>query len=170
MKTSATFILWWSKWDIYDIWLIFAQNSKDQLQICFSFTIWVWLRIIFGLNFTLIKFIFFSIWKNNFGLSLISFHPFLIKNFLYFFVFFKNNRLCPGGELFDFLVIKKKFNEEEARKVFIQIALAISYCHSKGICHRDLKPENFLLCQKDSIDSIKVADFGLSCIFQDKSN
>ncbi|KAL4465828.1 hypothetical protein ABPG74_004065 [Tetrahymena malaccensis] len=76
--------------------------------------------------------------------------------------------LCQGGELFDVITAKKKFNEEEARLVFNQIVSAVSYCHANNICHRDLKPENFLLLQKDSLENIKVADFGLSCIFVDK--
>ncbi|EGR30641.1 protein kinase domain protein [Ichthyophthirius multifiliis] len=77
--------------------------------------------------------------------------------------------LCQGGELFDLITTRQKFTEQEARIIFKQVALALSYCHSHGICHRDLKPENLLLYIKDDITSIKVADFGLSCIFKSKN-
>lgn len=44
-----------------------------------------------------------------------------------------------GGELLSLLRAKGKFTEAEARKVFIQILAAVSYCHRQNIIHRDLK-------------------------------
>jgi calcium-dependent protein kinase len=38
-----------------------------------------------------------------------------------------------------------------------------------GICHRDLKPENFLLLGKTDDSPVKIIDFGLSFVFQDKT-
>jgi len=49
------------------------------------------------------------------------------------------------------------------------MALAINYCHKKGICHRDLKPENFLLLSKEEDSPIKIIDFGLSKMFDPNS-
>ena len=37
----------------------------------------------------------------------------------------------------------------------------LEYLHSKNIVHRDLKPSNVML-GNESLDSIKVMDFGLS--------
>ena len=69
---------------------------------------------------------------------------------------------CKGGELFDFIVKKKRLTEEEACIFFHQIINGIEYLHNQGIIHRDLKPENLLL---DDKNQIKISDFGLSTFF-----
>ena len=50
-----------------------------------------------------------------------------------------------GGELFDYIVKRKRLEEKEACKFFQQILSGIEYLHKNKICHRDLKPENLLL-------------------------
>ena len=71
--------------------------------------------------------------------------------------------LAEGGELFDKIIEKTRFNETEAKLHFYQMASAIQYLHSKKICHRDLKPENILLCSQDDKNPvIKITDMGLS--------
>ncbi|XP_052738527.1 uncharacterized protein LOC112055740 isoform X2 [Bicyclus anynana] len=73
---------------------------------------------------------------------------------------------CSGGELYDYLSQKKVLEEDEARRLFRQIATAVYYCHIHKICHRDLKLENVLL---DDTGSAKIADFGLSNVFKETS-
>ena len=53
--------------------------------------------------------------------------------------------MMDGGELFDRIIEKKMFSEQEAREVTKCILDALAYIHSKRVVHRDLKPENLLL-------------------------
>ena len=73
--------------------------------------------------------------------------------------------LCEGGELFDRIIDSGYFDEDQARRVFKQIIMALHYCHIHDVCHRDIKPENFLMVSKDKDSSLKVIDFGLSRSF-----
>jgi BR serine/threonine kinase len=65
--------------------------------------------------------------------------------------------LGAGGELFDYLVSKRRLPRREALGFFREIIYGLEYLHQHGICHRDLKLENILL---DSTHHIKIADFG----------
>ncbi|KAI9441332.1 hypothetical protein H4582DRAFT_1931867 [Lactarius indigo] len=67
--------------------------------------------------------------------------------------------LCSGGELFDYLTEKGRISEQETRRIFGQLCLAVNYLHEKGIVHRDLKLENVLL---DERCRIKLGDFGFT--------
>lgn len=42
----------------------------------------------------------------------------------------------------------------------------LEYIHDKNIVHRDLKPLNILIDDENDLESIKVADFGLSAEFR----
>ena len=71
---------------------------------------------------------------------------------------------CKLGELFDYIVKKKRLSEEESSTLFYQLINGVEYMHSKGIAHRDLKPENLLLTE-DMV--LKIIDFGLSHEFRE---
>lgn len=64
---------------------------------------------------------------------------------------------AAGGELYDYLSERKVLTEDEARRIFRQIATAVYYCHKHKICHRDLKLENILL---DETGNAKVSELG----------
>ena len=66
---------------------------------------------------------------------------------------------APGGELYKVLTSKGRFSEHTTAKYILDLAKALSYCHSKHVIHRDIKPENLLIGQRGDI---KIADFGWS--------
>ena len=65
-----------------------------------------------------------------------------------------------GGELFERIVGRPRFTEDEAAKLIRPLLESVGYLHDLGIVHRDIKPEN-VLCG-ENFDSVKIADFGLS--------
>ncbi|KQS39326.1 uncharacterized protein Dere_GG17493, isoform D [Drosophila erecta] len=96
------------------------------------------------------------------------YHP----NIIHIYEVFENREkmvlvmeFAAGGELYDYLSERKVLTEEEARRIFRQVATAVYYCHKHKICHRDLKLENILLDEKGNA---KIADFGLSNVFDDQ--
>lgn len=75
-------------------------------------------------------------------------HP----NILKMYEFFEDEKryyivtdICKGGELFDEIVKRGKFDEKDAGVLIRQVLSCINYCHVNHIVHRDLKPENILL-------------------------
>lgn len=66
---------------------------------------------------------------------------------------------CPNGELFQYIVDRKRLREEEAKSFIYQIFETVSYIHKLNVAHRDLKPENILI---DQLGHLKISDFGLS--------
>jgi serine/threonine protein kinase len=66
---------------------------------------------------------------------------------------------APGGELYKQLMDQGQFSERQSADYTLQMARALSYCHSKHVIHRDIKPENLLLGSKGEL---KIADFGWS--------
>lgn len=94
-------------------------------------------------------------------------HPNILKlyevfetnNFLYLVL-----ELVTGGELFDQIVARGEYSEQDASGLVRQIISAVAHLHANGIAHRDLKPQN-LLCAGALGDDIRMADFGLSKMF-----
>jgi serine/threonine protein kinase len=58
-------------------------------------------------------------------------------------------------------------SEANARFYFQQLISAVSFCGKQHIAHRDLKLENMLLTEDEKL---KIADFGLSGLFNFDSN
>ncbi|KAL7714746.1 non-specific serine/threonine protein kinase [Entamoeba marina] len=68
--------------------------------------------------------------------------------------------LLSGGELFDYVLKKKKLSSNESIKFLLQITSALRYIHSWKICHRDVKLENVLLTHDKR--TAKLCDFGMA--------
>ena len=71
-----------------------------------------------------------------------------------------------GGDLFDLIIEKGHFLEDEFKPLIHGIADSLFLLHSHGIIHRDIKPENILLrpvCNDLPPEPV-CTDFGLSYI------
>jgi serine/threonine protein kinase len=70
--------------------------------------------------------------------------------------------LCAG----DLHTVIKKLTffreDEQIKRIIIQIIDALDFCHSRGVYHRDLKPENILVSSLSGDMEVFVADFGLA--------
>jgi serine/threonine protein kinase len=69
---------------------------------------------------------------------------------------------CSNGELFQCIIDRGHFPEDEARPMALQMLNALQYVHAQGVTHRDLKPENVLI---GDFGQVKLSDFGLSRFF-----
>lgn len=64
----------------------------------------------------------------------------------------------PGMDLFDYIELRANMEESECRSIFVQVAQAIYFLHTKAlVVHRDIKDENVIL---DGEGNIKLIDFG----------
>ena len=63
------------------------------------------------------------------------------------------------GELFKYIVNKKRISEKEAAYFYCQLIHGLEFMHKNNITHRDLKPENLLIKENNIL---VISDFGLS--------
>lgn len=69
-----------------------------------------------------------------------------------------------GGNLLE-LLQKQRLSVAQATQFFIQVSLAMAYCHHNAIAHRDIKAENILLSEEHN--QLYISDFGLSAIYNE---
>eukprot|EP00300_Choanocystis_sp_HF-7_P024015 c25409_g1_i1.p1 GENE.c25409_g1_i1~~c25409_g1_i1.p1 ORF type:complete len:345 (+),score=90.54 c25409_g1_i1:46-1035(+) len=74
--------------------------------------------------------------------------------------------LLRGGELFDRIVSRDHYCEQDARIFCRQLLDAISYMHSRNVVHRDLKPENIIYANSENDSPFKITDFGFAEIIK----
>ncbi|XP_065831216.1 serine/threonine-protein kinase ULK1-like isoform X2 [Oscarella lobularis] len=83
---------------------------------------------------------------------------------------------CNGGDLAEYLHVKKTLSEETIRLFLRQIARAMKAIHELGVIHRDLKPQNILLSHPPEMKNpdpqhitLKLADFGFARFLAEES-
>jgi len=64
-----------------------------------------------------------------------------------------------NGELIEYLMYTKKFEDDLARWFFRSLTKGMEYCHSQDVIHRDLKHDNCLLGENFVV---KITDFGFA--------
>lgn len=78
--------------------------------------------------------------------------------------------LLEGQTVMERLELEGRADSESAVRVAMQVAAALAAAHDKGIVHRDLKPDNIFLCNHpDYPDYVKVFDFGIAKLVQEKA-
>lgn len=70
--------------------------------------------------------------------------------------------LAEGGELFDAIINRDIYSEQQVQQLVRTLLYTLLYCHERNIVHRDLKPENILLKKPNDFEYIKITDFGFA--------
>jgi len=77
--------------------------------------------------------------------------------------------LLSGGELFDRIVDRERYSEEDAKIVAKSLLETLAYLHEHAIVHRDLKPENLVFDATGDDANLKLTDFGFATAFDPRN-
>jgi eukaryotic-like serine/threonine-protein kinase len=84
--------------------------------------------------------------------------------------FYFSMELLEGQPLSSFIDREAPLDPDRALAIAAQIADALEASHAHGVIHRDLKPENiFLEAREGTTDFVKVLDFGLAKLLNDRT-
>lgn len=92
-------------------------------------------------------------------------HPNVVKIYEYFEDeqhFYIITERCYGYNLFDYIILKGQFNENESCRIADGVLRALAEAHKQNIVHRDVKPENIMLDFNQNSFTVKLIDWGLA--------
>jgi hypothetical protein len=69
--------------------------------------------------------------------------------------------LLRGSTLRQALNKRGRFSAGQASDVLSSVCMAVEAAHRKRLVHRDLKPENIFLAESESVETVKILDFGV---------
>lgn len=94
-------------------------------------------------------------------------HPNIVQAFdvgnegdMYYFVM----EYVEGRSVHEDIVTHKRYKEDDAINIAIQVAEALEHAHERGLIHRDVKPKNIMITKEDVV---KLADMGLARAMSD---
>jgi len=76
-------------------------------------------------------------------------------------------KLQRSKDLFDFITDMGRLEEEDAKRMFLEIVETVRRCRDLGVLHRDIKDENILVDL--STRATKLIDFGSGCFHPSKT-
>lgn len=82
---------------------------------------------------------------------------------------FLSMELLNGEELFDRMYMQP-MSHERAVEVIMEVLAGLRAVHEAGFVHRDIKPENVYFTHKDGEEHIKLLDFGISKVKEQRSD
>lgn len=80
--------------------------------------------------------------------------------------FFLVMDFMAGATLFDRVLDKHYYSEDDARILTARLLKAVAFMHRHDVVHRDLKPQNLLLADKDDDTNAFIGDFGFATVIR----
>ncbi|WP_249756174.1 serine/threonine protein kinase [Microvenator marinus] len=77
--------------------------------------------------------------------------------------------MLKGEELFD-RMYTRRMSQEESVEVVLEILAGLKAVHDAGFVHRDIKPENVYFNQRDGLEMVKLLDFGIAKVKDQRSD
>lgn len=75
-----------------------------------------------------------------------------------------------GTLLSDILKKQKRLTVNQTVSTAIAVADGMRHAHNRGIVHRDLKPSNILILEENNFELLKIFDFGISKVMEQRGD